>query len=103
MNRSVIGRVAAVIQINVLGLMAFVFTAAAWAIWPTAPEWWGLGVLSAVLALAAVQMTVRALGLLLRIWEQERAVAVFERHGREAKSSQMASSDRLRQAGMIDD
>lgn len=103
MNRSVIGRVAAVIRVNVLGLAAFVFAAAAWAIRPTATEWWGLGVLSVVLALAAIQMTVRATGMLLRIWEQERAIADFEKHGREQKSSQMASPDRLIQAGMIDE
>ena len=97
-----LSRTAAIWRINVLGLTASLIGATAWSVWPETAEWWGFGVLAILLALGALQLVVQALGTAWRLFEHERAVAVFERHGREARSSQMATLDQLKQAGMLD-
>lgn len=102
MKRSLISRTLTIVRINVLGLAATLLGVAAWALWPSDAKWWGFGVLSVLVALVSLLMATRTIATMWRVCEQDRAVGEFEQIGSEAKSSQMASADRLRRAGMID-
>lgn len=103
MSSSRIGRTLTIFRINLLGIVASLFGATAWSIWPSTAEWWGLGVLSILFGLSAFHLLLQALGMAWRVWAQERAIAALGGFGREAKSSQMATTARLRQMGMIGD
>ncbi|GAB6843729.1 hypothetical protein HNR00_003409 [Methylorubrum rhodinum] len=103
MNPAFTGSRGTVAAINGHFLLAFACGASAWLVWPQTPEWWGFGVLSIVLDVAAVSSLVKAVRAIVRLHARERAVAEFQALGPPPKSSQMASRAALVRMGMIDD
>lgn len=90
----------ATITINVKLLCAFGLGWVSWAIWPTAPEWWGLGLLSILAGLAALQAAIDAIRTMLQVQKREKTLLEYLAQGSVPKSSEMASGRRLDDAGM---
>jgi hypothetical protein len=87
------------INMNLLG--AFSYALIAWAIWPDSAKWWGFGLLSIALALAAPALLIRAIILMAKLYSRDKAIAAFEAANRIADPSELASDEALRKAGMI--
>lgn len=90
----------ATISINLKLLCAFGFGWLSWAVWPTAPEWWGLGLLSILAGLAALQSAIDATRTMFQVQKREKAIIEYLAQGSAPKSSEMASGNRLDDAGM---
>lgn len=74
----------------------------AWYIWPTDnPEWWGLGIISIFLGLAALAQTLNALRDAMKVIIRERAAGAYGKRGGQPKSAKLAGDDDLKQAGMM--
>jgi hypothetical protein len=71
-------------------------------VWPGTPEWWGLGVVSLMLALAALGCLAKAIRAMVDLHAKERVLAEFMAQGGAPKSARLASEDQLRKAGMIE-
>lgn len=93
----------AIVRINVHLLTAFGCGFVAWATWPTAPEWWGLGIISIIFGIGAFGEFIRALRLIGSLYNKERVVADYMAQGGKPKSSRLASLDDLKRAGMLDE
>lgn len=93
----------AVLRINVLLLGAVLLAAIAWAIWPSSPEWWGFGLLSIILGLAAFGTLIDAVRAMVKLYERQKIVARMEATARPAEQTEFADHDALKQAGMIDE
>jgi hypothetical protein len=89
------------VSINLKFLMACLFGWAAWYIWPTTPEWYGLGIASILLGLGAVAHVINALQLMGRVYKREKELCAYMALGGEPKSSEMASDAKLKDAGML--
>ena len=95
--------VTAIVGINMHLLLAFACGFTAWAIWPQTPEWWGLGVFSVILGVGAFVGTIKAIRAMASLYAKQRVIAEYMAQGGKPKSSAMASTDKMRQAGMIDE
>ena len=74
----------------------------AWYIWPTDnPEWWGLGMISIFLGLAAFSLTFTALFDAAKVISKERETGAYGKRGERPKSAKLAGDDDLKQAGMM--
>ncbi|MGE0279583.1 MAG: hypothetical protein AB7P20_03070 [Rhizobiaceae bacterium] len=93
----------AVIGINVQFLLAGICGLAAWKLWPTSPEWWGLGVMSVMLGMAAFGGVANAVRAMTTLYRKDRALAEYLALGGAPKAARLATLDQLRQAGMIDE
>ncbi len=93
----------AILTINRHCLGAGLFAAIAWTIWPSSPEWWGLGVVSIILAMQVPASLIAAIRAFLALRQRERAIAAYAAQGAPIKSAAMASTQSLIDAGMIDD
>jgi hypothetical protein len=82
--------------------MASVCGFSAWALWPQTPEWWGLGVLSIMLSMATAGGLVSALKAMAGLYHRERVIADYMAQGGAPKSAQLATSEQLRRAGMVE-
>lgn len=91
-----------IIGINGSLLMAAFLTATAWFIWPSEPEYWGFGFLSIICAAAGLAKLIAAIKEMVRLYLRDRALAKFMAKGAEPQSSELASPDALRKAGMTD-
>lgn len=91
------------VAINANFFCAAGFALTAWMIWPDSAAWWGLGLISVLLGLASLGCGKTAITMMIRRYEYERAVAVFETQGAGPKSSHTATHERMRRAGMIDE
>lgn len=90
----------ATVAINVKLLMACGFGYAAWSLWPTSAQWWGLGVTSILLGFGAFGLVLNAVQLMARVYARERALREYLKLGPPPKDAKMASPDQLDQAGM---
>ncbi len=90
------------VVINVHLLLASGCGLTAWAIWPKAPEWWGLGFLSIILTISAIGMLAAAIRTMMAAYDRESAVAEYMAQGGKAKSSRLASAEDLKSAGMLE-
>jgi len=74
----------------------------AWAVWPSTPEWWGLGLLSILMGLGAFALLIDALMAMARLYKRDKAVADYVAQGTKPKTAELASKEALQKAGMID-
>ena len=92
-----------IVAVNFHLLMAVGCGWIAWLIWPQSPEWWGAGVISILLGMGAFTECVRALRLIADLYLKQRVIREFESQGSKPKSSRMATTSDLKQAGMLDE
>ncbi len=92
----------AIVGINLKFLSAALMGYAAWAVWPTTYRWWGFGLLSIILGAAALGSLIGALREIVQLYLRDRALAQFMAQGKTPKSSELASSDALKKAGMVE-
>lgn len=92
----------ATLAINGKLCTSFLFGFTAWAIWPTTAEWWQFGVMSVMFGVMAVAHFLGAIRLMIKATIRERQIKKFLKQGREAGSSELATRDALRRAGMTD-
>lgn len=74
----------------------------AWAIWPSSPEWWGFGFLAIILGVAAAAFGGKTLAQMGQLLLKDRKTRAYQRLGAQPKTSDLASRDDLRRAGMLD-
>lgn len=92
-----------ILTINGQLLQAFLLVGAAWRLWPSSPKWWGLGMVSAVLAMGAFGKTIEALRSMAKLYSREKNFAHLAATSRAPDPSDLADQDALKNAGMIDD
>jgi hypothetical protein len=92
-----------IVAINVNLLTSFACGFAAWAIWPSSPLWWGLGVLSIMLGLSALVGIGKALGLMAALYNKDRIINEYTTQGGKPKSDRITSNEDLIRAGMLDE
>ena len=92
-----------IVAVNGHMLLAFLTGGIAWLIWPTSPEWWGLGLMSIILGAASFSSTVTAVRSMAKIFSREKEISRFTANSRAPEPSDLASSDALKKAGLIDD
>ena len=90
------------IAVNGGMLGAVLCGSAAYALWPTAPEWWGLGVASVILAMAAAGCLFNAIGAMVGRYRRERELRRYLMLGSGPKSARLATMEDLRRAGMVE-
>lgn len=95
------GQTGTVFQINLKFLVSGLFGFIAWWIWPSSPEWWGFGLISILLVLSAVGMAVEAFRSMAKLYARDKVLAEYMAQGNKPKTTNLASSDALRKAGMI--
>ncbi|MBN9039337.1 MAG: hypothetical protein J0H53_25010 [Rhizobiales bacterium] len=93
--------IGAIIGINARLLMSCVCGIGAWAVWPTTPEWWGLGVMSVMLGLGAVGGVADALRAMSDLYQRDKAIADMMAQGGPPKSARLVTREDLKRAGMI--
>ncbi len=93
----------ATLAINGKLCASFLFGFTAWAVWPSTAEWWQFGVMSLMCAVMAVAHLIGAIRLMIKAHIRERQIKAFLKQGRVAGSSELATHDALRQAGMTDE
>lgn len=93
----------AVISVNRQLLAAFLFGLVAWLCWPASATQWPLVLIAAITALAAVNSTITAFTLMVRIYRRDRRIAAMLAKGRVAHPAEMVDREALRRAGMSDD
>ena len=92
-----------ILVINGHFLLAFLTGGIACLIWPTSPEWWGLGLISIILGTASFTSTVTALRSMAKVYIRKKEIARFTANSRAAEPSDLADSIALKKAGLIDD
>ncbi len=90
-------------RVNMHLLVAFGCGFTAWAIWPQDPQWWGFGVMAALLGVGSCMETIKAVRLMVSRRARDMALADYEAQGGRPKSSHMASKRDLARAGMLDE
>jgi hypothetical protein len=91
-----------VVTVNIQLLVASACGLGSWAIWPTKPEWWGLGVISIMLGMAAVGGLANAVKAIVESYRRERVIADYMAQGAAPKSARLATTEQLRKAGMVE-
>lgn len=92
----------AILAVNGKFLGAALTGFTAWATWPSSAEWWQAAIISVIMGLASVGLFVGALVLIVRIYSREREIARLLSQGRSLRPADLAGTDALRKAGMID-
>lgn len=104
MSRPFQRSVGPIVAINTKLLSCALLAGATWYLWPTSwLEEWRSGVFAVFAAWGAVITAVQALKAMIALYTRDRAIAEYEAQGTKPKSSQMASRDALKAAGMLDD
>lgn len=88
--------------INAKMFSAAAFGAVGVWLWPDTVENWGWGFLAITLWFSAFCQFVEVIKLSFKIYLRDRTLTKFTSQGREPKSAELASSDALQEAGMID-
>lgn len=83
-------------------LATFLCGAAAWGCWTYANPYWQMGAFSIILWIGAFGKLVEALRAMTKIYIRDKEIAAFMAQGRAANSSELATRDALRRAGMTD-
>lgn len=92
----------AIFKVNMLLLGSVIQGAIAYWFWPSSKEWWMLYIYSVLLGLAAITTFIKALKMIWQIYRRDSIFGAYRKKGGEQKSSQMASEEALRKAGMIE-
>ena len=92
-----------ILAVNGLFFQAFLAGACAWWLWPSSPEWWGFGLISVILGVAAFGKIVAGFRAMVKIHGREKEFARLAATSRSPDPSDLADQDALRDAGMIDD
>ena len=92
-----------ILTVNGKLLAAFLAGALAWVCWPDSSRWWQMGLFSVILWAGAAFRFVEALRAITKIYIRDREIAAFTAQGRTASSSELATRDALRKAGMTND
>ncbi len=87
------------INMNLLG--AVTYGAAAYLIWPDSLKWWGFGLLSIMLGLAAPVFLIKAIRLMFKRRDRDAEQDAIEALGNAPKSSQLATDDDLENLGVF--
>lgn len=96
------GTIRQVVAINGNLLGAALGGFVAWAVWPSSAEWWGLGALSIGGGMFGFTCLMKAIGAIASLHAKRRAIAAYMAKGGKPKSSQLATTRDLEDAGMID-
>ena len=92
-----------ILTVNGHFLQVFLLGASAWWLWPSAPEWWGFGLLSIILGTAAFGKAVAGVSAMVKIYSREKELARLAATSRAPDPSDLADQNALINAGMIDD
>jgi len=90
-----------IVKINMTLLAAVTCAFIAWAVWPARLEWWGFGLMSIIIGLAAPANLARAITLMVQLYHRDKAIAAFEATNKKSDPSKLVSDEALRKAGMI--
>ena len=91
-----------VFKINMYLLGAFSYAVGAWLIWPDSLKWWGFGLMSIALGIAAPAMLIKAIMMMFKLYARDKEFAEFEDENSVAEPSELASVEDLKKAGMIE-
>ena len=89
-----------VIRINASFLMASLMGWIAWFTWPLVSSAIGWAVVSFMCGIIAVSMLIRAMSLIVKLYWRDRTIAAYVQQGARPKTSELASEDALKNAGM---
>lgn len=92
----------AIIGINMQLLFATGFGVAAYTSWPSDPHWWGFGVVSVLFGMGSAGCVINALREMNALYRKNKALAEYMAQGGTPKTAQLASTERLEQAGMLE-
>ena len=88
-------------QINMYLLGAAAYGAGAYLLWPDSLKWWGLGVMSILLGVAAPMFFIKAILLMVKRRNRDVELATIERLGNAPKSARLANDDDLENMGVF--
>lgn len=89
-----------IVTINLSFLRCFLFGALAWLIWPDTLAGYGLGLLAIASGILSFSGLMSALKGIVKLYGREKALADYTKQGEAPKTSTLASSNRLKNAGM---
>lgn len=89
-----------IFKINAKLLYAVFLAAACYLIWPTNPKWWGFGLVSITAGLASIGLVIEAVRAMGQLFTRDKVVGEYMAQGNKPKSSDLASDDALKEAGM---
>jgi len=95
--------VSSIAAVNGNFLTAFLLGASAYWLWPSSPEWWGLGLFSIILGVGAFGKTIEALRAMVKVYGREKELARLAASSRAPDPSDLADQSALKDAGMVDD
>ncbi|MGH1330689.1 MAG: hypothetical protein ACRBBK_07390 [Paracoccaceae bacterium] len=88
-------------QININLLGAVLYGAGAYLLWPDSLKWWGFGLLSIMLGMAAPAFLIRAIILMFKRRGHDRELDAIEDLGAAPKSARLATDDDLEDLGVF--
>lgn len=91
----------AVFVINAKLLFGFFFGTISYLIWPTSAEWAGMGLVSMLVAVAAIRLWVEAIIEIFKFHAFEKDQNEFMAQGKQLKTSTLASEEFLTTKGVI--
>ena len=89
-----------IVKINAKLLSAVILGILAYFSWPADPKWWGLGVVSIASGLAAIGLIIEAVRAMSFLFTREWVMSEYMAQGDKPKSSDLASDNALKDAGM---
>lgn len=92
-----------ILAINGRFFLAAMQVIAAFSMWPSNPEWWGLGVISVLLGLSAMANVIAAFRAMLKVYAREKEIARLAQTSRAPEPSDLVGADALKNAGMFND
>lgn len=92
-----------ILKINGMLLHSFLLAGGAWWLWPSSPKWWGFGLISILLGIAAFGKAVVALRDIIKLHAREKEIAHLAATSRAPDPSDLADQNALKTAGMLDD
>ncbi len=94
------GRAGAVFKVNKDFLVATLFGWLSWWLWHMPSDFYGVKLLSVMFGIVAVGTTIGALTQIGRLYARERVIASYLQQGTQPKTSELATDDALKEAGM---
>ena len=95
------GHAATTFKINMNLLGAVFYGAGAYLIWPDSLKWWGFGLLSIMLGMAAPAFLIRAIILMFKRRGRDAEQDAIEDLGNAPKSARLATDDDLEALGVF--